>query len=733
MASTSAVTTSSVGAQTQTKRTSLSGFNGTNASILLEKAKAGIRRSTPDSEALASSDDEQDQHHQTSSNTSSQIPRSLRSSSWRNEVQQASQRKSSITSSSGLATTGSHPSPPAADPWNSGISPSNGSTVGRNHSNNNTSFPWGNAIWNNELQKGPPSRLTEVLPSPTSLDPSVSSPSYGDEALRSPPLRRDSTTSAIPFAIPLHPTPKTYRSQSYSVGQLDPELMNSGPPAHSQHAHQNRTRAGSSYAGLQHRPSRPSMLGDFSHDTSVLGQLREVDDDDEGSSVSSEAGVRVASTQQRTIEKLALENAMLRQAAATSQMQNMHMPGGTYSMNTTHTALAAYDGRSLQQQMSDSVLEEPEESLNELDELGIGQGFNRPGNNVRRYSEYNANAGAPLSTVGIPENRKIESVKKGFWQSSLGFGGMPEIPQSRRHSFADIPTRHGSMSSVGDSQGGVGGLGEVSPQLNDLRALSGSSEGLSRPQGENGEYAHFRLSSTLAENKLEQDHLRDRYFAASYFSSMDPSLRNPPFDSPLSNHSNYGMQAPYGRMHPLAHSHQHHGQKLYVVTFKACRAEFYYVQEGTGLQVKAGDLVIVEADRGTDLGTVAHENVDWAAAKGLKEHYVAEHYRWLMMFSRHGQSSSGATADLGHNTTPTSSIDRHVGFYGGSGMAGQSASVDSVNVEIKPKMIKRLAQAHEIQTLRDKEGNEAKAKRMCQQKVVEHHLNMEILDAEFQM
>lgn len=36
-------------------------------------------------------------------------------------------------------------------------------------------------------------------------------------------------------------------------------------------------------------------------------------------------------------------------------------------------------------------------------------------------------------------------------------------------------------------------------------------------------------------------------------------------------------------------------------------------------------------------------------------------------------------------------------------------------------------------TLHDKEGNEAKAKRVCQQKVVEHRLNMEILDAEFQM
>ncbi|CRK14573.1 hypothetical protein BN1708_011160, partial [Verticillium longisporum] len=52
---------------------------------------------------------------------------------------------------------------------------------------------------------------------------------------------------------------------------------------------------------------------------------------------------------------------------------------------------------------------------------------------------------------------------------------------------------------------------------------------------------------------------------------------------------------------------------------------------------------------------------------------------------------------------------------------------------LKPKLIKRLAQSHEIHALRDKEGNEAKAKRVCMQKVKEHGLNMEILDAEFQM
>ena len=47
-------------------------------------------------------------------------------------------------------------------------------------------------------------------------------------------------------------------------------------------------------------------------------------------------------------------------------------------------------------------------------------------------------------------------------------------------------------------------------------------------------------------------------------------------------------------------------------------------------------------------------------------------------------------------------------------------------------MIKRLAQAHEIAGLREKEGGEAKAKRLGAQKAADHKLPMEILDAEYQ-
>lgn len=172
-----------------------------------------------------------------------------------------------------------------------------------------------------------------------------------------------------------------------------------------------------------------------------------------------------------------------------------------------------------------------------------------------------------------------------------------------------------------------------------------------------------------------------------------------------------------------------HNQPLYIVLFKCSRADVFYVQEGTGLSVKPGDLVIVEADRGTDLGTVAKDNVDWATAKELKEHYAEEHYKWLMMYS---QGAVGNTDGTGAGLMAAAN-GMQGSAVGGMGPPSQHGMQEPNPGEIKPKIIKRLAQNHEIQALRDKEGNEAKAKRVCTQKVKEHGLHMEILDAEFQM
>lgn len=538
--------------------------------------------------------------------------------------------------------------------------------------------------------------------------------------------------SAIPFAIPLHPTPKTYRSQSYSVGQLDQESTNAAANVPNSYF-SGRIRNGSSYSGLHHRPSRPSMLGETLHDGGVLGRVREVDDDDESTN-GSEEGVQLTSAQARTIEHLAMENAVLRQAAA-NHGDHAHIRERLAATSIAVTGSPQRTGtRANSHRFPGSLPEETSHAIDELDELIDLQPFGNSGLSGRRFSEYGANIERQILVPGTPENRKLESVKKGHWQSSLGFGGFGEAPQSRRHSFADITTRNGSISSVGEFPTGVPGT-DGRPEFGGIENAGRYGDGMARrSHGDSGEYAHFRMRHSLEEEALELEHLRVRNYAATYFSGMDHTQRSgdvlTPSALPPTLHQAYVMQNPYGRQH-VAMSQPYHNQLLYVVTFKCSRSDVFYIQEGTGLQVKPGDLVIVEADRGTDLGTVAHENVTWSRAKELKEHYAEEHYKWLMVFSRQGQN--GLTNALNSNDLSAASEGAHTSAVGGMGPLGHPGNQETPSNEMKPKMIKRLAQNHEIQTLRDKEGNEAKAKRVCQQKVVEHRLNMEILDAEFQM
>lgn len=210
-------------------------------------------------------------------------------------------------------------------------------------------------------------------------------------------------------------------------------------------------------------------------------------------------------------------------------------------------------------------------------------------------------------------------------------------------------------------------------------------------------------------------------FPPESFYSREQTLRGDGTSGLPASMNQYAMSGAYGRQPPVL-SHAHQNQLLYIVTFKCHRADVFYIQEDTGLQVKVGDLVIVEADRGTDLGTVQHANISLQQARELKQQYAEEHYRWLMMFSRQGQVEGSNVANAGLTARSAT-----------GGMGPHAHGVPETSTDIKPKLIKRLAQNHEILTLRDKEGNEAKAKRVCQQKVAEHRLNMEILDAEFQM
>ncbi|AEO61690.1 hypothetical protein MYCTH_2312095 [Thermothelomyces thermophilus ATCC 42464] len=662
--------------------------------ILLDKLN---RRSTPDSEALASSDDEPENHRQDSHPPPVQPQQPVRRSSWLNDTSQQSlprqsQRKGSFASTS-MSPTSSHPATPSGETGVAGWGSHTGSAgvLGRTHSGTG-SFPWGTGIWNND-RKDPPSRLTEVLPSPTStVAPGGSSSSFfGDNSLtQTSPAQRDAPSSQIPFAIPLHPTPKTYRSQSYSVGQLEPEAIGTSMAPPSSILGNRRTMG---HPGLQHRPSRPSMLSEMSNDGSLLGKVNEDDDDASSGSMHGSQHQDAA----KTIEMLTRENMLLRQQ---QQYQNARL--------RPRASTASAFGLS-SSYLQETVPEESDYAVDEHDELNDGSDAATRRGPARRMSEYGV---GPYKTPYLVENRKLENVKKAFWQSSLGFGGLGDISQSRRHSFADVPTRQASISSIGDTVQAHEPAGQDLAHAHDYPAAFSDNHSYSV---NNQVSPYFAGAAGLG--GAQQGHPQAAYsnHLPSPYTGMPGSYSH----RPASPHRGmYGMAQP------------RHNQPLHIVLFKCARADVFYIQEGTGLTVKPGDLVIVEADRGTDLGTVARDNVDWQTAKELKEHYAEEQYRWLMMYSQNAAAAhEGAGAGLmaASNGLQGSAI-------GGMGPPSQHHHIQEPGSgELKPKLIKRLAQSHEIHALREKEGNEAKAKRVCQQKVKEHGLNMEILDAEFQM
>ncbi|KAG5663804.1 hypothetical protein KAF25_006389 [Fusarium avenaceum] len=658
--------------------------SGNNQSLLLDKLHA--RTSTPDSEALASSDDEGDHRYesaQAAAHSASQPPKPVRRPSWLNETSQTlgRPRRGSIASNS-MSPTASHPSTPSGETgaatW--GSHPAS-SVMGRG--SGPPAFPWGTAIWNQD-RKDPPSRLSEVLPSPTSTMPPGGGNSFFNSEMQTSPVSREpGPNPQIPFAIPLHPTPKTYRSQSYSVGQLDPEST-TVPPSMSSSAMMGRAR----HPALQHRPSRPSMLSEMANDGTMLGKVKEVeDDDDESPSESMQSSFHQSDA--KTIEMLARENAMLRQQQTqyNARIRPRAATGSAYAAN-------GYP-------MRETVPEESDYAVDELDEANESGDMLAKRAMNRRMSEYGP--GPMRSPFG--DNRKAENanLKKALWSSSLAFSPS-DISQSRRHSFANMPTRQGSISSITDAA--------LEPSALDMQQSQEYPPGYPDP-------AAFGAASHAGQ-----------YFGggANIGNAYQAGFPNQ-YASP------YGLPSPYGNRAPSPHRNVYsiaqprHNQLLHIVLFKCARADVFYIQEGTGLTVKPGDLVIVEADRGTDLGTVAKDNVDWQAAKDLKEHYAEEQYKWLMMYSQGAAAAQeGSSAGL-----LASSTGLQGSAVGGMGPPSQHHAQEPNTGELRPKLIKRLAQNHEVHALRDKEGQEAKAKRVCMQKVKEHGLNMEILDAEFQM
>jgi cell fate regulator YaaT (PSP1 superfamily) len=139
----------------------------------------------------------------------------------------------------------------------------------------------------------------------------------------------------------------------------------------------------------------------------------------------------------------------------------------------------------------------------------------------------------------------------------------------------------------------------------------------------------------------------------------------------------------------------HYGS-LYTVEFKAGRKDIFYAGDDSPL-LKRGDLVIVEADRGKDLGKITNDSTTPMQVQALALEYAE------------ANTASAAIAFT----------------------SGQPESPRAPR-EIHPKRIFRTAHTSEIAQLVSKSYDENKALIACQSRVRQKKLPMEVVDAEFQ-
>jgi hypothetical protein len=464
------------------------------------------------------------------------------------------------------------------------------------------------------------------------------------------------------------PIRKSVRSQSYSIGQKD---IGNSPIGQLAGRH-----------SVRHRSSKLSLLGEG------LAQLREDDIDDFESSNGSERDHPSRAPpshwgfdNQALLKQAAEHNARARQRAA-STASPISIGQSQKNLLGSHRF------------ESDYAIDEFDEPASPFQTLQSAHMKSLPGARrspvARRFSEFQQPSQLRYSQPsigGLVPERLLDLLPLGQDQDFHD----TNMPASRRHSMATY---------------------SVHPPFNPPRFTYNEEE--------------EELVSPMAASETSEP--QEPFDAVGYFTGYGPASRAinasvisaahpapPPAPAPAAVSNTYTGPPSHGRSS---------GRRLYIVTFKCSRADIYYTYENTGLEIRPGDLVITEGDRGIDLGQVSHANVTLDQAKRLKAEALNEHFRWLVMFSQYSLSGAKDQHMLG-------ALARAKGFPNMNresltSMGGQQEQ------DTRPKMIKRLAQQHEIEALREKEGSEAKAKRMGAQKAQDHNLPMEILDAEFQ-
>jgi PSP1 C-terminal conserved region len=647
----------------------------------------------------------------------------------------------------------------------------NSGRPGTGHSNSSSSFAWNSHLWHQPQQmqssahqKGLPAHGSRWSSSSVSIDPShpssasstlpsqlqhfhLTSPTSSiHEDLRSPastsiaPELHSSVgvPPSLPFEIPLEPNRKTIRSQSYS--------------------------SGIKRSAVARRSSRPGIYNmDITHDDS---NLYEVDEDESASpdvwghsplvttatTVSNPATAEAGSQEDGISNVASFSPVQTSQSpSATHPHSSATFPSGSSSMATKHLP----SGRSQRDASNDES-----ETLDTYGEEMVAVGTQRAAEHAQSTL---ANAEqlaiqATLRAVGNVDQRKKGSRSQQH-NEAFAFGGSgspqmrrmnpsnflpglgPNIPQSfdgsvprpsnmhaespgpsnqplqSRKSTFNFQQLNSQFRIMNSSCNEAAANSHVFPKqtkrlliepVNPLQYVIPSQTFLSSLPFQN-------LRSTNAQNCVVSKDVATRNsferfaetcfntrFAAQYFSNDIPRRDGgiPENTSP------------------------HFWRSLYLVSFKSSRSEIFMVPENSTLDPEVGDMVIVEGDRGQDMGIVKHSKLTWEQAKIQKAEYNRRHYKSLVMFSRmfpHVAAAANNDSEFSESTDAIAASN----LASPRGRKEADATV--------PKLIKRIASEQEIKLLRDKEGNEAKAKRICQTKVNQHGIHMEILDAEFQL
>ncbi|KAI8069890.1 PSP1 C-terminal conserved region-domain-containing protein [Gongronella butleri] len=167
---------------------------------------------------------------------------------------------------------------------------------------------------------------------------------------------------------------------------------------------------------------------------------------------------------------------------------------------------------------------------------------------------------------------------------------------------------------------------------------------------------------------------------------------------------NTGVFRDMGKGIPLPRLPSH--APLYAVEFKAGRTDYFYVVNEPGVRAavrfQPGDLVIVEGDRGKDLGKVASDILSVDTVEKLVQAAPPP-------VPQHLQADQGQHDDhLNSNNPGGGKKDVHI------------------------KRLYRLAAPDEINLLMEKSRDEMHALALCQQKTRQRNLPMTVVDAEYQ-